>query len=189
MAYLLFGMPGNHHTHFSPSSSLFATNEEKRQVTETLLWYATWIVILSFLSTQITFAIVLKFYLIPVLVFGSYISIVTNLHHTHPDLPWYKNEEWNFLRGNLSTIDRDYGVFEHYHHDIGTHVVHHLFMKIPHYHLREATAAIKPILGKYHRVSESALPEAIVRLWKFCRFVPINQPIAWFEGIKSAGWF
>ena len=43
------------------------------------------------------------------------------------------------MRGGLSTIDRDYGMFNKIHHDIGTHVVHHLFPQIPHYHLTEAT--------------------------------------------------
>ncbi len=45
------------------------------------------------------------------------------------------------MRGGLSTIDRDYGLFNKVHHDIGTHVVHHLFPQIPHYHLTEATEA------------------------------------------------
>ena len=31
------------------------------------------------------------------------------------------------------------GMFNKIHHDIGTHVVHHLFPQIPHYHLTEAT--------------------------------------------------
>ena len=44
------------------------------------------------------------------------------------------------MRGGLSTIDRDYGMFNKIQHDIGTHVVHHLFPQIPHYHLTEATA-------------------------------------------------
>lgn len=43
------------------------------------------------------------------------------------------------MRGGLSTIDRDYGIFNKIHHDIGTHVVHHLFPQMPHYHLEEAT--------------------------------------------------
>ena len=31
------------------------------------------------------------------------------------------------MRGGLSTLDHDYGIFNKIHHDIGTHVVHHLF--------------------------------------------------------------
>jgi acyl-lipid omega-3 desaturase len=42
-------------------------------------------------------------------------------------MPWYRGEEWSYLRGGLTTIDRDYGIFNKIHHDIGTHVVHHLF--------------------------------------------------------------
>ncbi len=37
------------------------------------------------------------------------------------------------------------------HHDIGTHVVHHLFPQIPHYNLCEATEAVKPLMGPYYR--------------------------------------
>jgi len=36
------------------------------------------------------------------------------------------------------------------HQDIGTHVIHHLFPQIPHYHLIEATEAAKPVLGQYY---------------------------------------
>jgi omega-3 fatty acid desaturase (delta-15 desaturase) len=50
------------------------------------------------------------------------------------------SQEWSYTRGGLSTIDRDYGWFNKVHHDIGTHVVHHLFPQIPHYHLVEAVS-------------------------------------------------
>lgn len=50
----------------------------------------------------------------------------------------FTKQEWNYLRGGLTTVDRDYGMLNSIHHDIGTHVVHHLFPQIPHYHLIEA---------------------------------------------------
>jgi omega-3 fatty acid desaturase (delta-15 desaturase) len=37
-------------------------------------------------------------------------------------------------------VDRDYGWINNIHHDIGTHVIHHLFPQIPHYHLVEAVS-------------------------------------------------
>jgi fatty acid desaturase len=118
--------------------------------------------------------------------------VVTYLHHHGSNdatekLPWYRGEEWSYLRGGLTTLDRDYGIFNKIHHDIGTHVVHHLFpqvrhqhmlfcspeacfvcvvvvwyactaermfyevfvvcLQIPHYHLEEATEAVKPVMG------------------------------------------
>jgi fatty acid desaturase len=39
---------------------------------------------------------------------------------------WCRGEQWSYLRGGLTTLDRDYGIFNKIHHDIGTHVVHHL---------------------------------------------------------------
>lgn len=49
-------------------------------------------------------------------------------------------QEWSYLRGGLTTLDRDYGLINNIHHDIGTHVIHHLFPQIPHYHLVEAVS-------------------------------------------------
>ncbi|RZS10493.1 hypothetical protein BHM03_00041735 [Ensete ventricosum] len=121
---------------------------------------------------------VLKFYGVPYLVssekvFIMWLDLVTYLHHHgHRErLPWYRGKEWNYLRGGLTTLDRDYGWINNIHHDIGTHVVHHLFPQIPHYNLVEAvsiqstlviihddTKAAKPVLGKYYREPEKSWP-------------------------------
>ncbi|KAK1270125.1 hypothetical protein QJS04_geneDACA006105 [Acorus gramineus] len=66
--------------------------------------------------------------------------------------------EWNYLRGALTTLDRDYGWINNVHHDIGTHVIHHLFPQIPHYNLREATKAARPVLDKYYREPQISGP-------------------------------
>jgi omega-3 fatty acid desaturase (delta-15 desaturase) len=39
-------------------------------------------------------------------------------------------QEWSYLRGGLTTLDRDYGIFNKIQHDIGTHVIHHLFPQV-----------------------------------------------------------
>lgn len=75
--------------------------------------------------------------------------MITYLHHTHPALPKYSAENWNFTLGAVATIDRDFGFIEthFFHHISSDHVTHHLFSKIPHYYAREASNAIIPLLG------------------------------------------
>ena len=53
----------------------------------------------------------------------------------YSDVPWYSDSEWNNVKGQLSTIDRNYGLVHSVIHSIGTHQIHHLFTKVPHYHL------------------------------------------------------
>ncbi|CAI0540670.1 unnamed protein product [Linum tenue] len=106
----------------------------------------------AFVSIEIchvTRLIIIRIYMI----FVAWLDMVTYLHHHgyEQKLPWYRGKEWSYLRGGLTTIDRDYGIINNIHHDIGTHVIHHLFPQIPHYHLVEATRAAKPVLGKYYR--------------------------------------
>ncbi|OEL12583.1 hypothetical protein BAE44_0026399 [Dichanthelium oligosanthes] len=53
----------------------------------------------------------------------------------------------------LATVDRDYGALGRafFHNIADTHVAHHLFLAIPHYHAVEAIEAIRPVLGEYYR--------------------------------------
>lgn len=52
------------------------------------------------------------------------------LAHSRHQVPWYRGSAWSYMRGGLSTRDHDYGIFNNIHHDIGTHVVHHLFPQV-----------------------------------------------------------
>ncbi|MFM7367914.1 MAG: fatty acid desaturase, partial [Sphaerospermopsis kisseleviana] len=72
----------------------------------------------------------------------------------------------------ISTIDRDYGIFNHIHHDIGTHVAHHIFLNMPHYNLLKATEAIKPVMGDYYYKSAVPIWKALLHSAKVCRFIP-----------------
>ncbi|KAJ6750752.1 hypothetical protein OIU85_001302 [Salix viminalis] len=104
---------------------------------------------------------VLKIHGVPYLIFVMWLDFVTYLHHHGHEqkLPWSVfRQEWSYLRGGLTTVDRDYGWINGIHHDIGTHVIHHLFPQIPHYHLVEATRAAKPVLGKYYREPKKSGP-------------------------------
>ncbi|KAG2394906.1 Omega-3 fatty acid desaturase [Vigna angularis] len=147
--------PGKEGSHFNPYSNLFSSGERKGVVTSTLCWGIV-LSLLLYLSLTIGPIFMLKLYGI----FVMWLDFVTYLHHhgyTHK-LPWYRGQEWSYLRGGLTTVDRDYGWINNVHHDIGTHVIHHLFPQIPHYHLVEATKSAKSVLGKYYREPQKSGP-------------------------------
>ncbi|MQM01685.1 hypothetical protein Taro_034440 [Colocasia esculenta] len=157
--YLWFRSPGKTGSHFNPYSDLFSPSDRADVVTSTLCWTAMALLLARWTCAMGTTAM-LKLYWVPYLVFVMWLDCVTYLHHHGHEqkLPWYRGKEWSYLRGALTTIDRDYGWINNIHHDIGTHVIHHLFPQIPHYNLREATAAARPVLGKYYREPEASGP-------------------------------
>ena len=63
------------------------------------------------------------YYFIPLFIFSSYMVIITFLHHSEVNTPWYADSQWDFVKGQLSTIDRDYGPVHYIIHSIGTHQV------------------------------------------------------------------
>lgn len=161
-------------SHFSLQSELF-TKEERALVATSL---TCWSAMASFLvgcGLQFGWTNLLIYYGIPYLIFCGWLLVVTFLHHTEPGTRWYNTQTWSYVRGNLESIDRVYGFLEHFHHDIGTHVVHHIFPAIPHYHLREASEAIKPLLGRLHKVGAknplAQLPESF-HAWQAAHVIP-----------------
>ncbi|GMP23432.1 hypothetical protein CsSME_00001038 [Camellia sinensis var. sinensis] len=141
--YLWSRSPGKTGSHYNPSSDLFVRSERKDVITSTASWIAmaALLVGLSFVMGPIQ---LLKLYGVPYAIFVMWLDLVTYLHHHgHEEkLPWYRGEEWSYLRGGLTTLDRDYGWINNIQHDIGTHVIHHLFPQIPHYHLVEAVSTL-----------------------------------------------
>ncbi|GAB4821985.1 hypothetical protein N2152v2_009031 [Parachlorella kessleri] len=156
--YLLRRSPGKKGSHYDPECDLF-TDAEGPLVETTNKFLCLQLGLLAGLALTLGPGMIFKLYAVPYWIFVAWLDVVTYLHHHGPSdekeqVPWYRGEEWNYMRGGLSTIDRDYGIFNKVHHDIGTHVVHHLFPQIPHYNLCEATEAVKPVLGDYYREPE-----------------------------------
>ncbi|KAK4772895.1 hypothetical protein SAY87_027914 [Trapa incisa] len=120
----------------------------------------------------------------PLLVVNGFLVLITYLQHTHPSLPHYDSSEWDWLRGALATVDRDYGILNKVFHNItDTHVAHHLFSTMPHYHAMEATKAIKPILGEYYQFDGTPFYKAMWREAKECIYVEPD------EGAQNKGVF
>ncbi|KAG9456680.1 hypothetical protein H6P81_001188 [Aristolochia fimbriata] len=123
-------------------------------------------------------------YGVPLLIVNGFLVLITYLQHTHAALPHYDSSEWDWLRGALATVDRDYGILNKVFHNItDTHVAHHLFSTMPHYHAMEATKAIKPILGDYYRFDGTPVYKAMWREARECVYVEPD------DGSKDRGVF
>lgn len=184
--YLFKRSPHREGSHFLPSSPLFRPSEKWDVLTSAVLWVLM-VGLLSLLTYQFGWLFLVKYYLVPYVVFVIWLDLVTFLHHTEADIPWYRGDDWYFLKGALSTIDRDYGFINLIHHDIGTHVAHHIFLNIPHYHLKTATEAIKPVLGDYYRRSNEPVWKSFVRSYWACHFVPDQGSKVYYQSPKNPG--
>jgi omega-3 fatty acid desaturase (delta-15 desaturase) len=181
--YLARRAPGRSGSHFNPWSPLFPPRE-RRRVAASVAGCGLVVGLLAALGVARGPWWLVRWYLGPYAVFAAWVGVVTYLHHGHPDLPWYRGREWSALRGALSTVDRHYGLVERLHHDAGAHVAHHLFPSLPHYRLRAATRALRPVLGSYYREARTSAWRALWEAARTCAVVPEDggcvypQPLA-----------
>jgi len=122
------------------------------------------------------------YYFAPLLVFMAWLVLTTFLHHQDIDAPWYGNTEWTYVKGNLSSIDRSYGfIIDNLIHNIGTHQIHHLFPKIPHYKLLEATEAFRKAYPEFVRQSDESNIPAFVNNWIiYCKYAIAPKGMEYF---------
>lgn len=163
--------------HFDPWSPIFS----KRERVEVAMSDAALITVLWGLAQAgrtFGWAWLVKTYVVPYLIVNFWLVTITLLQHTHPELPHYTDSEWDWLRGALATVDRNYGWLLNtlHHHIADTHVAHHLFSQMPHYHAQEATEALKPILGKYYKYDGRFILSAMWQDYKNCRYVSPDEP-------------
>ncbi|RDX77979.1 Omega-6 fatty acid desaturase, endoplasmic reticulum isozyme 2, partial [Mucuna pruriens] len=194
--YLTFNYTGRPYErfacHFDPYSPIFS-DRERLQVCISNVGLLAICYGLFHLVMAKGLAWVVCVYGVPLLVVNGFLVLITFLQHTHLALPHYNSLEWDWLRGALSTVDRDYGILNKVFHNItNTHVAHHLFSTMPHYHAMEATEAIKPILGEYYQFDDTSFFKALWREARECIYVEPDQSIknkVWlmtYQGLGSA---
>lgn len=175
--YLWFNISGHQSkgwmNHYIPhkNNELFSKEQRKLVWLSDVALLVCWGVICCF-CYSLGVVTVLNYYILPYFVVNCWLVSYTLLHHTHKSLPHYTGDEWNFLRGALATVDRNYSIFNWIHHNIGdTHVVHHVFSTMPHYHATEATEAVKPLLGDYYIMDSTPIHKAFWEAFGECNFV------------------
>ena len=135
--YLYEGYRPRPVAHWNPFESMFIKHVLGCSLS--LASLVLWSGMLLWIYLNTNTLIIVSYYVIPVLVFGTWLVVVTFLHHNEAGIRWYGDEVWTNVRGQLSSVDRHYGVAHSLTHNIGTHQIHHLFSLIPHYRLEEAT--------------------------------------------------
>jgi len=162
--YLMFGYAPRNNSHFNPWGPLY-----KPHLWASISSLVSWIAVASILVAcgyHYGWIKLIGYYVIPWLIFSTWLVVTTFLHHNEPGVPWYSTKKWNYVLGNLSSVDRDYGIFHDMTHNIGTHQVHHLFPAIPHYNLQEATKYFRAEFPEYVRNSSESV---VISFWKNCR--------------------
>lgn len=158
-------------SHYNPRSSIFS----KRDYWDIVISDVFIVIALAVLGTCIFkfgFLNVAKYYIVPYMIVNMWLVTITYLQHSDPAIPHYTPKEFSFVRGALCSIDRNYGIYNVLHHHIGdTHVVHHLFSQMPFYHAKEATRAVKKVLGDYYYYDSTPIFTALRRSWAYCKFV------------------
>ncbi|KAK2991656.1 hypothetical protein RJ640_023797 [Escallonia rubra] len=188
--YLAFNVSGRPYdrfaSHYDPNGPIYNDRERlKIYISDAGVIAASYILLRIALAEGLAWIICV--YGVPLLIVNSFLVTITYLQHTHPSLPHYDSSEWDWLRGALATVDRDYGVLNKVFHNItDTHVAHHLFSTMPHYHAMEATKAIKPILKEYYQFDGTPFFKAMWREARECLYVEPdedapNKGVFWYK--------
>jgi omega-6 fatty acid desaturase (delta-12 desaturase) len=179
--------------HFRPWSKMFPSKLRLKILVSTLTTIAS-VGYLFKLAMDVGFLTVGLWYTGPYMWVNFWLVTYTWLQHSDPSVPQYGAEEWTWVKGALSTIDRPYGIFDFFHHKIGsTHVAHHLFHEMPFYKADEATAAIKAFLEPKGLYNYDPMPwyQAMWKVANTCHYVDDIKGIQFYKSFndvpKSSG--
>jgi len=176
--------------HFSPWSPIFHGQREAALVVLSDAALCAVVYGLYCLASATSLSFFIGIYAAPLLVVNFWLVLITLQQHTHASLPHFDDKTWNWLHGACSTVDRDNGWLLNtlHHHIADTHVCHHIFSQIPHYHAVEATACLRSVMGQYAVKDSRPTFRALWSDWCSCVAVQPeggNAGVLWFCGPKA----
>ena len=173
---------GRRVNHFEPSSPLFR-NSDRWGVIVSNVGLVGVVSLLAIAVKQVGFASVAAYYVMPYLWTNAWLVYITFMQHHDQRIPYYDDKNFNFVRGALCSVDRDYGFVSAWlHHINDSHVVHHLFHDMPWYNAIEVTRKhIKPILGEYYASDSRSMLTQTVEAWRNCQYVVPSEGITYFR--------
>jgi len=196
-AYIFMGMTGCRrtpngtrvkgiHTHFFPNKNAFHKNYPSWKVWASTFGVSSMVYFLYRWAQARGFSEVMRFYIGPYIVVNLWLVLYTWLHHTDTKIPQFGEDKWTWLKGAKSTIDRNYGIYDFFHHHIGsTHVCHHVFSQIPHYHSEEATLHLKRALGSEYFFTSENWMHSLWRVSVDCLYVDSVNGVQYYKGYND----
>ncbi|KAL6306850.1 fatty acid desaturase-domain-containing protein [Sparassis latifolia] len=186
--YLIHNRKGNPKypkwtSHYNPSAKLFKPEDHDAIILSDITIGAM-LVFIGMWAYTTSWGNVWRLYFVPWLWAHNWIVMFTYLQHSDPTVPYYRENQWTFLRGALATVDRPvFGwigrVFWHgIAHD---HIAHHLFVSVPFYNLPQVTEAIRPVLGTHYNYDSTPTIYALWRSFTQCTFVEPDGDIIFFK--------
>jgi omega-6 fatty acid desaturase (delta-12 desaturase) len=173
--------------HFRPNSPMFPPKVRAKILLSTVTEILT-LAALVYAGFQYGHLKVFLWYWCPYFYTNAWLVLYTWLQHTDPSIPHYGEGQWTWVKGALSTIDRDYGIFDFFHHRIGsTHVVHHLFHEMPWYNAKVATHHVKAFLepkGLYN-YDPTYWPLAMWKVANTCHYVESDEGIQYLKSFND----
>jgi len=173
--------------HYRPWSRMFPTKLRAKIAISTLGVVGAWIA-MGLAAREYGAFPVLLWYVGPLMWNQAWLVLYTWLQHNDPSVPQYGPDEWTWVRGALSTVDRPYGIFDFFHHKIGsTHVAHHLFHEMPFYKADVATAAIRGYLEPKGLYNYDPTPwyMAMWRIAKRCHYIDGLDGIQYYKSLED----
>lgn len=173
--------------HFRPSSKMFPAKMKVKIAASTLGVIAAWAG-LAYIMKEHGVLPVCLWYFGPLLWNQAWLVLYTWLQHNDPSVPQYGPDEWTWVRGALSTVDRPYGIFDFFHHKIGsTHVAHHLFHEMPFYKADVATAALKAYLEPMGLYNYDPAPwyMSMWRVARTCHYIDGTEGIQYYKSLEE----
>lgn len=173
--------------HFRPGSKMFPANFKLRfKIAVSTLGIICMLAALTMLSLDYGFLTVFLWYGAPYMWVNVWLVLYTWLQHTDPSVPQFGSDEWTWVKGALCTIDRDYGIFDFFHHKIGsTHVAHHFFHQMPFYKADVATQHIKKFLGPLYNYDPTSWYLEMWRIAHTCHYVDDTKGVQYFKSLQD----
>jgi omega-6 fatty acid desaturase (delta-12 desaturase) len=169
--YICFNFEGHRYkevqNHFTPSAPMFQ-KRDRLGVVLSDIGVVIMMSILGFAVYQFGAWPVATYYGLFWVGTHAWLVLVTFLQHSDARVPHYdEDENFNFVKGAIATVDRDYGSLWNNltHHITDAHVVHHVFSRVPFYQAKKMTPYVARVLGKHYVYDERPFFQQLWEAW------------------------